>query len=192
MAFTPDIPQANQTLASTQQPILENFQGIDVLINVNHVDFDLADQGKHKWVSMPNQGANPTTTATEVAIYSRIDATTTVAELTLRRPSDGTVIPMSATAGTTNGWTMLPSGILMKWGTTNATGSDNINANAFGKAFTTLYSVQLTNNTILSTSDTYVMGGNIVGTTFDVYVGNRTTPGTDATVNVNWLVIGVP
>jgi hypothetical protein len=51
---------------------------------------------------------------------------------------------MTAKGGTTNGRTMLPSGILMKWASVNITGLQTINANSFGKAFTTLYSIQLT------------------------------------------------
>ncbi len=191
MAYNQNIPQPTDIPAQSQPQLLANFQGIDTLINVNHVDFDLPDQGKHKWVSMPNQGSDPSTLATEVAIYGSTSPATTDIELTFRRPSDGQVIFMTENSGTTNGWTMLPSGILMKWGTTNATGATTINANSFGKAFTTLYTVQLTNQTTTSSSDTYVMGGVISLTSFNIYVGNRTSPGVDATANVNWLVIGV-
>jgi hypothetical protein len=191
MAYDPTIPQSSDTPASSQPQILSNFAGISTLVNVNHVDFDLPDQGKHKWVSMPDQALAPATLAAEVALYGFTSPETAVTELYVRRPLNGVQIPMTERSGTTNGWTMLPSGILMKWGTDGATGSANIDANSFGKAFVTLYHVQVTNQTILSTSDTYVMGGQIVGTTFDVYVGNRTTPGTDATANVNWFVIGV-
>lgn len=191
MAYNPSIPQPTDIPAQSQPQLLANFQGIDTLINVNHVDFDLPDQGKHKWVSMPNQASDPATLATEVAIYGSTSSDTTDIELTFRRPTDGQVIYMTANSGTNNGWTMLPSGIMMKWGTTNATGATTINANSFGRTFTTLYSVQLTNQTVTSSSDTYVMGGIISGTHFNIYVGNRTSPGVDATANVNWLVIGV-
>ncbi len=185
------IPQPTDTPAVSQPQILGNFAAISTLINVNHVDFDLADEGKHKWVSMPDQVAAPATAAGEVAIFGFTSVETAATELFFRRSSSGTQVPMTERDGTTAGWTMLPSGILMKWGTTGITGSGNINANAAGKNFVTLYHVQVSNQTILSTSNTYVMGGQIVALTFDVYVGNRTTPGTDATANVNWVVIGV-
>lgn len=191
MAFDPTIPQSSDTPASSQPQILSNFAGISTFVNVNHVDFDLPDQGKHKWVSFPEQFANVVTLVGEVALFAIQSAETGIAELNYRRANNGVIIPMTERSGTTSGWTMLPSGLLMKWGTTGAIGSANIDANSFGKAFVTLYHVQVTNQTILSTSNTYVMGGQIVGTTFDVYVGNRTTPGTDATANVNWFVIGV-
>lgn len=191
MSYNPNIPNPNDIPAQSQPQLLANFQAINTLINVNHVSFDDPDQGKHKWVSLPDQIADPVTTATEVAVYGFTSTETSRTELAFRRPSNGTVILMTETNGTNNGWTMLPSGILMKWGTTNATGATTINANSFGKAFTTLYTVQLTNQTTTSSSDTYVMGGVIAGTDFNIYVGNRTTPGTDATANVNWLVIGV-
>ena len=194
MPYNPNIPQPTDIPAQSQPQLLANFQAINTLVNVNHVNFDDPDQGKHKWVSLPDQIADPVTTPTEVAIYGFSSSETSKIELAFKRATagpPGEVILMTERNGTTNGWTMLPSGLLMKWGTNNATGATNINANAFGKAFTTLYTVQLTNQTTTSSSDTYVMGGVIVGTTFNIYVGNRTTPGTDATANINWLVIGV-
>lgn len=192
MAYNQNTPLGNQLPSITQPQILGNFQSIQTMLNVNHVNFDLPDQGKHKWVSYPIQSSSVATLSTEVATYAFVDSDTTVAELTFRRPSNGVIIPMTATAGTVNGWTMLPSGILMKWATSSYTGLNTVNANSFGKAFSVLYSVQLTNNNATSSSNTYVMGGVISGTNFNVYVGNRTTPGTDATTNVNWLAIGVP
>lgn len=191
MAYNPSIPQPNDIPAQSQPQLLANFQAINTLVNVNHVAFDDPDQGKHKWVSLPDQPSDPATTPTEVAIYGFTSAETSTTELAFRRTNNGSITLMTERNGTTNGWTMLPSGLLMKWGTTNATGATNINANSFGKAFTTLYTVQLTNQTTTSSSDTYVMGGVIVGTTFNIYVGNRTSPGVDATANINWMVIGV-
>lgn len=191
MAYNENTPVGTQLPSISQPQMLANFQGIKTLVNVNHVDFDLPDQGKHKWVSFPEQLAHVATLPTEVALYSYLSADTGLIELNFRRANSGTIIPFTERNGTTNGWTVLPSGIIMKWSTASYTGANTINANAFGKAFTTLYSVQLTNNNATSSSDTYVMGGVIAGTNFDIYVGNRTTPGTDATTNVNWLVIGV-
>lgn len=191
MAYNAGIPNANDIPSQSQPQLFDNFQGINTLINVNHIGFDLTDQGKHKWVSMPQQGSDPSTTSSEVAIYGAVDADTTLIELTFRRPTDGTIIHATAKANGADGWTMLPSGILMKWATVNLTGANTINANTFGKAFTTLFSVQLTNQTTTSSSNTYVMGGTISGTSFNVYVANRTSPGTPATANINWLVIGV-
>lgn len=191
MSYNANIPQPTDTPAASQPQLLANFQGINTLINVNHVAFDDPDQGKHKWVSFPNQGSNPSTTATEVALFGAINADTSIAELNLRRPSDGDIIPFTAKNGTTAGWTVLPSGIMMKWQTLGATGAVTVNANSFGRAFTTLYTVQLTDQSTTPSSNTYVMGGVITGTTFDIYVSSRTSPGTPATANINWLVIGV-
>jgi hypothetical protein len=190
MAYNPNIPQGTDTPANSQPQILANFQGINTLINVNHVEFDDPDQGKHKWVSLPQQSTSPVTLATEVALYGLQDAQTTVEELTFRRPSNGAVIPMTAFSAGTSGWTMLPSGILLKWQTVTVTGAVTINANSFGKPFTTLYSIQLSNQSS-SPTNSYVAGGVIAGTNFNIYVGEMTSPSVNATTNVNWLAIGI-
>ena len=62
MAYSPNIPQPTDIPANSQPQLLANFQGINTLINVNHIGFDVTDQGKHKWVSMPVQLAAPGTT----------------------------------------------------------------------------------------------------------------------------------
>lgn len=193
MPYSPNTPQFNDVPSSSQPQLLNNFQSISTFVNVNHVDFDLPDQGKHKWVSFPIQGSSPATNTTEVALFSKTSANTGNVELYMRKQNNGTLTSFTEQAAITSssGWTYLPSGILMKWGTLNATGAITVDANTFGPAYTTLYSVQLTNQTTTSSSDTYVMGGVITGTNFDVYVGSRTTPGTPATANFNWLTIGV-
>lgn len=193
MAYNPSIPQPTDLPSNSQPQLLNNFQSISTLINVNHVNFDLPDQGKHMFVTMPYQTSVPATLSTEVALFAQTSVNTGNIELYMRKQTNGSVLSFTEKEAVTSssGWTYLPSGILMKWGTFNATGAVTINANTFGPAYTTLYTVQLTNQTTTSSSDTYVMGGVISGTTFDVYVGSRTTPGTPATANFNWLTIGV-
>ncbi len=185
------IPQPTDTPAVSQPQLLGNFAAIDALVNVNHVDFDLPDQGKHKWVSMPDQIAAPTTAAGEVAIFGFTSVETAATELFFRRPSNGTQVPMTERDGTVAGWTMLPSGLLVKWGSATVNGAGNINANGAGKAFVTLYSILLSNVSDTVVSDTYVTGGTIVGTTFDVACMQRTVANTAVAVTFNWLVIGV-
>lgn len=193
MPYVSTIPQSTDIPSTSQSQLFGNFQAISTLVNVNHVDFDLPDQGKHKWVSFPLQGSAPATNTTEVALFSQTSANTGNVELYMRKQNSGTLTSFTEQAAITSssGWTYLPSGILMKWGTLNATGAVTINANTFGPAYTTVYTVQLTNQTTTSSSDTYVMGGVITGTNFDVYVGSRTVPGTPATANFNWFTIGV-
>lgn len=194
MSYNANIPQPTDIPANSQPQLLANFQGINTLINVNHVGFDLADQGKHKWVSYPDQvAANPSTAATEVATYCITSADSGNLELTFRRPSDGAIIPMTARGGgAANGWTMLPSGLLMKWGRTSVAGGvRSVDANALGKPFTQLYFV-IVSNGATSMDNTYVAGGQILtATTFQTVCQERTNVGTPLGATVEWIAIGV-
>ncbi len=191
MAYTATIPQPTDTPAVSQPQLLANFQAINTLVNVNHVAFDDPDQGKHKWVSMPDQAVAPATSATEIATYGITSAETAQTELAFRRPSSGTEILMTERDGTTSGWSMLPSGLLIKWSTSGVNGAGNVDANSFGKAFTTLYAVFLSDTSTTVNADTYVSGGQIAGTTFNVACVQRTAASTAKLVSFNWLVIGV-
>ncbi len=191
MSFNANIPQPTDIPANSQPQLLANFQGINTLINVNHIGFDLADQGKHKWVSFPDQVlAVPTTLNTEVALFSSTNIDTGNIELNFVRQNNGTVIPMTARGGTTSGWTMLPSGIIIKWNTGAGFGSFPVNANAFGKAFTTIYSVQVCNaGTTYNTA--YVYGSVATATTLNIVCMDRSTASTPIAANYSWLAVGV-
>lgn len=110
------VPNAGQTLGNSRPSVQNNFGNINTSFNVNHVDFGVADTGKHKWVTMPVQGASPATGASEVALFSRTSAFSAVPEMAFRRESNGTVIEFTSALQAATGWTRLPSGILMKWG----------------------------------------------------------------------------
>jgi hypothetical protein len=193
VSYNPSIPQPTDIPANSQPQLLANFQAINTLVDVNHVAFDQPDQGKHKWVSFPDQLlAVPTTLNTEIALFSATNVDTGKIELNLVRQNNGDVIPFTATGGTVNGWTMLPSGILMKWGTSAVSGGvGSLNANAFGKLFTQLYFVMVSNGA--STMDnTYVSGGAILTpTTFRIVCQQRNTTGVPLAANVKWIAIGV-
>lgn len=125
MAYNPNIPQPTDLLSQSQNDILDNFQALQTFLDVNHVDFASGDQGKHKWASFPVQGASPATLATEVAVFSRVSALTTNNELCLRLQANGAVVEMTSAFKNANGWSFLPSGILLKWGGAAAGGAGN-------------------------------------------------------------------
>jgi hypothetical protein len=59
MAYQANIPQPGDLLSQSQSDLLNNFMALQTLIDINHVDFASGDQGKHKWVTFPVQGAIP-------------------------------------------------------------------------------------------------------------------------------------
>lgn len=132
--YNANIPQSTDQISQSQDQILQNFQAISALVNINHVDFASGDQGKHKWVTLPSQGAIPPAgsgfAAGELGLYNATNATTTKGELYINKTNQATVVQVPSTASTLSinsapaanagGWTYLPSGIILKTG--NASG----------------------------------------------------------------------
>ncbi len=166
MAWNPNIPQPTDTLSQSQQDILGNFQALDALF----------DDGIQDYVILPVQTSDPATSSTQIAIYSKVDSTTTTQELFLRRVSSGAVIDMTASLKATNGWTYLPSGLLVKWGTATITGLNSLKTVTFPAAgtipaFNNIFSMQV--STGVSSATDYnqtTMISSFSTTQFIVYV----------------------
>ena len=151
MAYTL-IPQPTDQLSVSQGDLLNNFTAADTIFAQNHGGF-VANDGKHKFLQMPEQGAAPATAVNEAGLYSAVGATSAVTELVFRRENNGVSIPFTETinggmASNTRGWTALPSGIILQWGTitiVNGNATYTFAANANNRAFpNACYSVQLT------------------------------------------------
>jgi hypothetical protein len=124
------IPNATDIISQSQSQIQTNFQSIQTLIDVDHVDFSNGvNYGKHNKVTFPVQGTAPTFASGEVGLYNLLPVSspvTGVDELYINKQNSGAAvqIPMTASilstngspAAFSNGWTYLPSGILLKWG----------------------------------------------------------------------------
>ena len=135
MAYNPNIPQSTDIISQSQNDLLNNFQALSTYLNINHVDFNTADQGKHKYLTLPVQAGSPPIAfgAGEVALYSFLSPVTAKNELYVNKTNQVTVTQIPATASilsttsapinNTDGWTYLPSGMLLKWGNSNANGA---------------------------------------------------------------------
>jgi hypothetical protein len=116
MAYNENIPQAGDRPSASRPQLLENFTQIKTLIDVNHVTFGGASgQGKHKFVTFPQQAVAPAPAATEIALSAQL-GTTGNTELFIANGSTGTNYQMTAARKNAQGWTMTPAGILIKWG----------------------------------------------------------------------------
>lgn len=147
MAYNSLIPAASDRLSVSQGDIQANFAAIKTLVEVNHETFGSANEGKHKFLQLPEQGAAPTTAANEGALYSAVGATSTVTELVFRRESNGTAIAFtegSLGASFADSWSRFPSGMVMKFGRGTGSASYTINLDGIGPAFTAVYSAQIT------------------------------------------------
>lgn len=79
--YTPNIPQPGDIPAQSQDQMLQNFQEIETVVSTDHVNFNLLDKGKHKHVRFVQQTVAPTTTGTELSLYTKNVASTSQQEL---------------------------------------------------------------------------------------------------------------
>lgn len=159
MPYTANIPQPADIKSQSQGQILNNFLTLGTWAGIDHVTFDAANQGTHAKVSLPS-GPNPPTNAfpgiangmfcsagTHVPgirqTYGRIE---TAGPANVNIPYTESILA-TTTGALTEGWTYLPSGILLKWGQAtianpNATLVINVNiAGNLGPNYTRIYCV---------------------------------------------------
>ena len=123
-------PLATDKLSTSQGELQQNFEAIKDLIDENHETFNngASPEGKHKKVDVTNialPAIEPVAAGTDLTMYNYLNALTAQGEMYVRRNgADG--VPFTANkveigAATLDGWSYLPSGLLMKWGTTTTT-----------------------------------------------------------------------
>lgn len=187
MAYTSNVPQANQ-LISQSQPI----------INANFVALQSFGNG---YAELAVQVAAPSFTAGNDGLYVLNNATTTKNELYVHKQTQaGTIdIPFTAsamsnvaTASCINGWSYLPSGLLIKWGTATAAAnpvSITPTVTSGGPNFTKVFTVYVTpedTSTNVNFSCGQKTAANDTSGNFDAYCANPS-----ATTYIKYLVIGV-
>lgn len=132
MTYNPNIPQPNDRPAQSQGQILTNFTQLNTIFDENHVTFNnvtVADRGKHKFVVIKRNGGDPTTAGTDTALYTKSSSGTS--QLFWRFQGDGSVVRITNSIppfAVQNGYTWLPGGMMLQWGTANVNqdGTGNI------------------------------------------------------------------
>lgn len=149
MTYNPNIPQATDIISQSQPLILTNFSQLNTVFMVDHVEYDNAtagDRGKHTSSTYVEQAVAPATGAAEEALYSAAIGGTT--RIFVRPPSSGAAYQLTATppsAGAT-GYSYLPGGILIQWGTFTWAGANVTQIQNFPISFSTAYQVVGTTN----------------------------------------------
>lgn len=201
MAWNPNIPLATDFPSTSQSQINDNWSEIDTLITVDHETFNQAANvvGKHKFVTFTRQGADRATNNpnTNIALYSKVGALSAQSEVYFRRENNGSVIAATESGINSPGWSMLPSGLLMKWGFASVTGqaafNDTVSA-AAGPAFNFIGMVQLTvlNNAAGDLNHAVRVRSFVAGnpSTVNVYAGQRTALNQPTNVTFYWLMFG--
>jgi hypothetical protein len=204
------VPQANQTLAQTQQPILNNFGAIDAAFQVDHVDYNLGNQGKHEAIHFVNQQIAPNAPVTiggEVSLYAAPSILGAGNPPALwYKPQNGNAAingidftTYGAGGPNNTGWLRLPSGIIMKWGAVQITNDGTVlqtivyPVNANTPVFNNVFALQLTPTNPTSGASTInvqmTVGSFANPLQFTVGVGKITGP-LPATSVCNYLAIG--
>lgn len=185
------IPQPTDTLNQSQADILENFTQIQTGFALNHIDFDNGSEtGKHKFIQMPQQTSAPTTNMTEMALYTKdVSGTPQLFLKTSNNLNEYNISGLNAPT-TSEGWTILPSGLRLVWGSFTANGSTPAVFPAGLPAFNQIYSVQVSALRTGGSSDVAATIGGISPTTFTVF-GTNSQGNMNKNVLVRYIAIGV-
>lgn len=198
-----DVPTSGQTLGGTQNPIRQNFLTINTAFAVDHAVYGDSLQGEHNKVTLTVQAASPlpTIASNQFVVYNTVPNTGSNAaypvtlatdEICILRQSTSKSIPITAAAANAAGWTYLPSGILMKWGTTGTISNGATITFPTGAAIPIFQSAPFNIQLTIRTSNF----GNVVtlyvnsstAANFVVGIFNQFAAGTDA--SLSWLAIG--
>jgi len=182
MSYQPNIPASTDLLSQSQADIQNNFIAIGTLLSPNG----------NAAVTLPVAAGDPTTSATNMAIYTKTSALTAQPEMFILRNSTSATVPnpieFTSAVYATTGWTRLPSGILLKWGTFSVPLSTTSTSTFIvgPGAFTTVFNIQM--------SFTKVGGSTMDGalmrafTTTSITIQNISN---NNAVNVYYLVMGI-
>ena len=182
MAYNSDIPQSTDDPSQSQGQILANFQELNTFTAVNHVALNDGDQGKHKFLQMPEQASAPSTGANEGGLYTKEVSGTT--QLFFREESDGSERQLTgAFSAATNGTLTIPGGLLIQWGLASGVSTaSNINFNTnFGGV---PYNVQCTlRRGDLNSRFVYVRDSGLTAAKFNIQTNAGST-------DLYWWAIG--
>lgn len=118
-----NVPVSLQSLNASKPLINQNFLTINAAFLIDHVEYNLPDQGKHKQVMFTQQAADPATGVTEGAIYAKV-GTGGVNNLFYRPYSSGTPVEFTYANKANPGYAWLPSGLLIQWVTAGIAGAN--------------------------------------------------------------------
>jgi hypothetical protein len=195
MSYQSTKPLSNDALNISQGDLQGNFIELNAAFDVNHVGFNVSDQGKHDFIHFPSQTPSgtfpPVTSATEVGLYAK------AGDLYFR-PKNQTIAVSTndinltdITGNVTSGYYKLPNGLIMKWGQGTILSTSSTQPVVFPTTFpfTTLFNIQLTASNTPSGS---VQDGIIAaesGTTTGFSVTRSSLNGSQ--IGFYWFALGV-
>ena len=199
MAFLPNIPLSTDQQSISQANILNNFMLLGAIAgNSNASSASLNGTSGFNWIYLPPTSPNggPPTgssfTTGNIGVYSSLYSTTSQNELYISKQNQATTvqIPLSASIlssnsapGAGNGWSYLPSGMIIASGSSTGTSSGLVTFTPIltsGPTFTQILNVIVCpyNNTTTGDLNFAVRLVDVNSpTTFRVYYSSRTSTG---------------
>ena len=187
MPYQPTKPLPTDIKAASQATIAENFTVLNDTLLINHVAMNDGNQGKHIKMDFTQLAADPATAVDEIALYNKNN------QLHLRYQNNGTVFNfMDALGNAIEGYHSFPNGLLIKWGSGNATGITHhpypvgVGIPVFGLIYQVIIT---TDGDPASNYDKMAYLVNGITTGIDVFGSSRTVNGASATA-YKYLTIG--
>ena len=130
--YNPNIPQPTDLLSNSQPQLLVNFQSLQAWIDVNHVDYDdnLGNAGKHLYVVCPDTASYPAPSpfpfnTTDTGFYNNTAYSSAFTNSMWFHPAGLNTafndFPISDGILDKTGWSFLPSGLFVLWGSATMT-----------------------------------------------------------------------
>lgn len=137
MSFLPNIPQPTDQISISQGNILNNFGILGAIAgNTNPASTSINNTSGFNFINFPVNTIPPITfPAGNIGLYAGLNPTTSQNELYINKTNQATVTQIPATASilsitsapasATAGWTYLPSGLIIQWGSGTVTVPQN-------------------------------------------------------------------
>jgi len=201
MPWLPNIPQAPDRLSASQPQILGDFQALEAWSIVNHSSPAAAPAtlGQHTFLTLFPQALAPAgnlITANNVNLY--VD---NVNEPQVKRGANVPVPWLNKNLVVFDGWSYLPSGLVIKWRTiqNGVGGAVNIDLNTFGPIFVNpsgVFAIWFTLNSIggadVDPNKFISVVNKINPNAVRVFFSDRTAVGPTATATpYTWIAIGM-
>jgi hypothetical protein len=182
IAYNLGIPAAGNNPSTDQPNMMENNDNIPTLISVDHVNFGVSGSGQHLQVTFNSNNVPAAAPYLPPVLFTQNDASS-IPQLFFYTGSDAQSKDQYVAA--TNGSTMLPGGIIIKWGFANLPNSGFNQPVTFPvefphNCFSVVAIANAASNTVTVASCTAL---NVGG-----FTAIKTSAGT--AININYIAIG--
>lgn len=200
MTYNPNIPNATDLLSNSQGQIKANFGKADTSFGTDHYAFSDAtvNNGMHKWSEYVNQLSAPPNNASISSFYG--SGTPGFANIYWKQEfggadptkNQGASVQMTGLAplSAANGYTFLPGGLLLQWGTMAILANPNPQTITYAVPFTgSPYSINISKITadISSTGqEIRIITGSVTNINFQVRQSSSSSAN-----SIYWMAIGV-